>query len=327
MKFNPVQMILEDTPLDKCPACGDTKWMYARSRDASRAARGVHELQTCNVCQQVCEVCDNLGWVTLSLPVDHPNFGRMIPCPANCHAVQEITAASKKNRVRYSRLSAEYENLTFDSFAALPGELLVGKMLGYWTAVEFVNAMNRNHMVDIAKVARRFDKDCPEDVRNWVVFYGEHGRGKTGLAAAILNALIDQGETPRYIRLQDFIEAIQKRYNKKKMERENGFADEFGDDTAEEVMESFCAAPILIIDEADVPGISENKLSLVQKLIRYRHGEKLPTILTTNLNPRGFEERWDATIATIVKSRAHWIPMRGASLRADAVEFDWEAGS
>lgn len=326
MKFDPVR-IAYDTPEDVCQECGGHKTIYALSTDSYKASLDIWEVQPCPACQQVCPVCDNLGWVRADYPVDHPDFGKAFPCPANCQTSQEQAASRRERRVRYSRLYAEYQGLTLATFASLPGEQLIGKMTGYWAAVEFINAMNRNHMVDLAKIAARFDREIPSDVRNWIVFYGEHGRGKTGLAAAILNTLVEQGEKPRYIRLQDFIEAIQKRYNKKKMERENGFNDEFGDDTAEEVMEQFSTASILIIDEADVPDIRENKVSLFERLIRYRHGEKLPTILTTNLDVDGFERRWGPTIATVVKSRAHWIPMRGLNLRKDAVDLDWELTS
>lgn len=325
--FDPINIPADADTADECPSCGGHKTIYALSTDPYRAALNIWELQPCPSCQVICQVCGNLGWVRGDYPVDHPDFGKAIPCPANCPAALEMAAESRVRRVRYSRLSDEYKDLTLDSFAALPGELLIGKMVGYWASVEFINAVNRSRMVDLAKIAARFDRSIAADLRNWLVFYGEHGRGKTGLAAAILNALVEQGEKPRYIRLQDFIEAIQKRYNKRKMERDGGFNDDFGDDTAEEVMEQFSTASILIIDEADVPDIRENKVALFERLIRYRHGEKLPTILTTNLDDDGFERRWGPTIATIVKSRAHWIPMRGLSLRKDAVDLDWELTS
>jgi DNA replication protein DnaC len=90
------------------------------------------------------------------------------------------------------------------------------------------------------------------------------------------------------------------------------------------VLDQVKNAPTLICDEFDVADVTTNKRSIVEKLIRYRHGQQLPTVLTTNLDADAFERRWERVIASVVRDRAHWIPMRGVSLRREAEQFEWE---
>src|SRR5690606_26231970 len=121
-----------------------------------------------------------------------------------------------------------------------------------------------------------------EDWRNWLVLYGDRGVGKTGLAASVVNALVPLGVPVRYLRVQSYLKAVQNRFSK--YWRDNPPDDEFGDMEAGKVKEVVERAPVLILDEFDVADMSENKEGIMEDLIRYRHGQMLPTIITTNLD-------------------------------------------
>jgi DNA replication protein DnaC len=261
-------------------------------------------LVPCPDCQ--CEVCGGVGHVRYDVPMNDERFGKLYPCPANCAAVQHMREARAWAIRKYSELPAEYAPLTFETFDALPPALKPGKEMARWLAEQFVTSPG--HLVEMNGEAR-----------NWLVLHGPNGRGKTGLAAAVVNALMDNNELVLYLRLADFFEAVQKRYSRARSSE--GYGDDFGADTAEEVIDTAKRAPVLVIDEADVPDVRENKVSIFEKVIRFRHGEKLPTLLTTNLNPREFEARWGLRISSVLMARSHWALMDGVSLRPVAVEW------
>ena len=61
--------------------------------------------------EEVCEICDGRRWLTLDVPVGHPDFGKPEPC--ECQA--EITTSERSERLRrYSNLGV-LSRMTFDS--------------------------------------------------------------------------------------------------------------------------------------------------------------------------------------------------------------------
>lgn len=304
-----------------CRRCGGTGMVDVPGELVTFKNATVSRLEPCPDCQRPqCPTCGGLGYVRYDLPVDHPGFGQLHRCPENCAAVQQMDALRRTGLRKYSKLPEEYAGLSFATFDALPEVVKAGKLPARIAAGLFVDAADQQHWVNRAAVGGLFTDDPgQDDWRNWLVLYGPHGRGKTGLAAAIVNALTDMNKAVLYIRLQDFVEAVQKRYS-----REREYDDEFGA-TPESVKDSVKNAPILVIDEFDVPQLTDNKRDIVESVIRYRHGERLPTIITTNLSPKALDQRWGATIASVIRARAHWIELSGASLRP--VENSWEFDS
>lgn len=290
-----VQAELAAMPLSTdiyCHTCGDTGWVSMN--------------EPCPECR--CPVCGGLGYVQPQVPREHPLFGMLLPCPANCDTLRNLQANRRGVIRRYAALPDEYSSLTFATFDRLPANEREGKMMARQFVAAWVTEIPAGGWVEMGG-----------DVRNWLGLVGPHGRGKTGLAAGAVNALIEAGIQPLYIRLQDFIEAVQKRYTKSRSRE--GYDDDFGSDSAEEVVDAAKTAPVLIIDEFDVPDVRENKQAIVEKVIRYRHGNRLPTLFTTNLNARAIEQRWGPTIASVMHARAHWVLMDGPSLRPRAAEW------
>lgn len=279
----------------KCSVCRDTGWAYSPKRGT---------VVRCPACQ--CPVCHGLAFIPYDVPPDDKRFGQLYPCPANCDAIQAVRAAHQSAIRRYSELPAEYVDLTFSTFDRLPDLAREGKGMARAFAEEFVTAPG--HMVEAGN-----------DQRDWLGLWGPHGRGKTGLAAAIVNALAEAGEPALYTRLGDFFEAVQRRYSKARAAE--GYGDDFGSDTAEDVIDAAKRAPVLVVDDADVADVRENKLSIFEKVVRGRHDARLPTVFTTNLSPAGFEARWGPRIASVVNARTHWVLMEGPSLRPAAAEW------
>lgn len=306
----------------RCVTCGGTGTVEVLDREPAANGYRYSHVEACPTCGTHCETCGGIGVIKYSVGVSDPRFGQLFLCPRGCKAAQQMQMVRRDGLRKYSKLPAEYADLTFATFDALPELMRAGKMPARWSAEMFVNARDAQYYVNRADVARYYGHDDPDDWRNWLVLWGAHGRGKTGLAAAIVNGLTEADVAVLYIRLQDFIEAVQKRYDRERRKLE-GFDDEFGQ-TADSVQDSVKNAPVLVIDEFDLPQISENKRDIVERIIRYRHGERLPTVITTNLSPKTLEQRWGPTIASVIRGRAHWIEMVGPSLRPVENLWAWD---
>jgi hypothetical protein len=313
-----------------CERCLDTKEIdvvVGEYLDASEPD-GVWRAWAKRPCPDCCcPVCGDRGVVTLPLPLDDPQFGKLQPCPERCGAAQALAATQQASIRRYSQLPEESERHTLASFMALSDDAREGKMRGYWAARLYLDSIGggeRPFHVNRAALAKKFGKKGEaEDWRNWLVFYGPNGTCKTGMAASIINGLADAQVQAMYIRLQDFIQAIQNRYKQERQAAELG--DEFGDDTAAEVIERVRAMPVLVIDEFDEPNIKPDKESIVWKLINYRYIHQLPTVITCNLDEDAMESRWGTMVTSRMIQRAHWIPMTGDSLRVSSGSLvGWE---
>ena len=108
-----------------------------------------------------CPICGGIGWLRQDLPIDHPDFGKIIPC--KCRS-EEITQSARERLFRMSSLDA-LKNLTFDNFEKR------GRVgLGQQQADSLENAFNQ---------AKQF----AENHEGWLLLMGRYGCGKTHLAS------------------------------------------------------------------------------------------------------------------------------------------------
>lgn len=282
----------------------------------------------CPVCGHVCPTCGNTGMYVPPLPVDHPGFGKPQLCPENCAAAQRVRQQHTERLYAGAKLPGGYERCTLETFQALVNaggtraQLWTGKMLAYYAVEAFIGSADSTSMpfgVDYASIAAKAAGESPSDVlpdvRNSLVLYGPHGVGKTGFAAAVVNALTPRGQAVRYTRTQDLIKAVQDRYGDDW--RDNPPDDDFGDLESGQVVDVVRKALVLILDEFDMPdATTPNKQAIVENIIRYRCNHVLPTIITTNLDYAALEGRWGPTTTVVLGQRAHFIPVGGAPLRA-----------
>lgn len=261
-----------------------------------------------------CDGCNDLGLIRYDVPTDDPRFGKMFACP-DCRKGQDTELQRTHNRIRTAELPDKYQRLTFETWDALPDYETHNKMLGYLAAKEFVQ--NPGHMVNLYDLYVQIEKPW-EDWRdnrpkNSLVFWGDLGTGKTGLAAAIMNKLIEQGTTPLYIRARDLIREVQRRYGKDV------------EPSADDILRKFQLAPVLMIDEFTVENATSDRLEIIEDVIRFRYGRQLPTIITTNHDQISFEDKWGGRTSDPIKAMAHWIHVGLPALRkTDAEVYEWQ---
>ena len=100
----------------------------------------------------------------------------------------------------------------------------------------------------------------------WLVFEGSTGSGKTHLAAAIVNAIINRGSPAKYISALDIPDMLRN--------------ERFEDDDAESgTFESLLDAPTLVIDDLGAQQATNWIDSKIDQLLTHRFNGRLPTVI------------------------------------------------
>ena len=109
-------------------------------------------------------------------------------------------------------------------------------------------------------------KDFAENPEGWLVLEGASGSGKTHLAAAIVNAIIDRGSPAKYISALDIPDMLRN--------------ERFEDDDAEGgTFESLLDAPALVIDDLGAQQAANWIDSKIDQLLTHRFNGRVPTVI------------------------------------------------
>jgi DNA replication protein DnaC len=135
--------------------------------------------------QNVCKICGGAGFVRRDVPVDHPDFGRAVPC--QCKTVEMIGSDLSSMR-KVSGLS-HLGQMTFESFRPDLMGLTVAQVQNLRDAFEAVWAY--------ASLGQ-----------GWLLIKGGYGCGKTHLAAAIANERLNHGEPVLFVLVPDLLDHL-----------------------------------------------------------------------------------------------------------------------
>lgn len=106
----------------------------------------------------------------------------------------------------------------------------------------------------------------------WLLFMGEHGCGKTHLAAAIANHRSALGDTVIFVTAPDLLDYLREAFNPTSS----------GTSLTQRLQE-IRDAPLLVIDELDLRNASPWALEKMRQIINHRYLAMLPTVFTTIL--------------------------------------------
>jgi len=182
------------------------------------------------------------------VPPDHPAFGQLVPCPCK---EQERT---ERRLSRFQRLGhlGGLRRLTFETL--LPEglyddpELRQRFRLAYRVAQEFAAA--------------------PE---GWLVFSGVSGCGKTHLAAAIANRLLEAGASVWFVVVPDLLDHLRATFGPQSKI------------AYDELFETVRAAPVLVLDDLGTQSNTPWAQEKLFQLINARYNDRRPTVFTTNV--------------------------------------------
>ncbi len=176
------------------------------------------------------------GWYTLNVPFGHPDFGRSFPCECARH--------HRAERLRRGLPSA-LASKQFDTFE--------------------VNAKNRVAV----EAARAFARADP--VAGWLIIGGSVGNGKTHLAAAVANTLLDRGVPVMFCAVPALLD-----------EWRATFAPNSGG-TFDDHFEAIKSMEALVLDDLGAESATPWAQDKLYQLFDHRYVHRLPTVITTNV--------------------------------------------
>lgn len=116
--------------------------------------------------------------------------------------------------------------------------------------------------------------------RGWLVIYGPSGNGKSHLAAAIANYLIEEQQVATlFLTTPDFLQTLRQTLNER------------GGDGYGSMLDIACEAPVLILDDLGAERGTEWVEEVLFIVLDRRYRLLLPTVVITNCDPRELPPR------------------------------------
>jgi DNA replication protein DnaC len=177
-----------------------------------------------------------------------------------------------------------------------------------WTLKTF--PFNKQPGVDKSRIMAIADLSFIERAEN-IVFIGEPGTGKTGLAVGLLRQALIEGYRGRFYNAQDLLDEL--------------YAS-LADRSTAKLIKRLCNYPMLLIDELGYLTLKSEQVNSFFKLMGERYG-KHATIITTNVDYPDWYDLFqkkslvDALLDRL-KHRCITIRINGPSLRVPANETD-----
>jgi DNA replication protein DnaC len=141
--------------------------------------------------------------------------------------------------------------------------------------------------------------------RRSLVLWGPHGRGKTGLAVSALRDRIERAATDAlFITTPKLLDRIRATYSGGE-----------GAGAEADVLHAVETVPLLVLDDLGAERVTEWQREKLFTILNARHDALLPTIYTTNLNPKTLGTHLGERTVDRLKQDCVWIELGGPNLR------------
>ena len=230
---------------------------HAKSKTSSNA-----NAQAASLGDPACPHCHGLGYLRRDAEQGSPDFGKLDICV--CRQAQ-VAQTVRERLFSLSHLD-ELQGLTFESFKTRGR-----KGLGEVQANSLEWAFNRARQYAAA-------------LNGWLLLQGGFGCGKTHLAAAIANSVVSMGVPTLFLTVPDLLDTLRFSYDSE-------------DTTFEQRFDEIRNAPLLVLDDfgtQNATGWAQEKLF---QIVNYRYINKLPMVVTTNLDLDEVEARIRSRLA------------------------------
>lgn len=203
-----------------------------------------------------CSICGDTGVV-------FDKNGNTHPC--RCWKQKQAHQRFADAKIPKALRSMRFENFDFSYYPANESpDLKVGGAFSYLAYAK--KAKQASEQFSAAVI------DGSEQNPMGLMLQGQVGSGKTHLAAAIANSLVDANKNVLFLVVPDFLDEIRMSY------------DNMGEFTEMELMNSAKNAGVLILDDLGAHNFSEWTRNKLFSLINYRINNDLPMVITTNLH-------------------------------------------
>jgi DNA replication protein DnaC len=194
-----------------------------------------------------CPYCHGVGFLRQDLPLGHPDFGKLQICVCR---QKEAANAVHQRLFRLSNLDS-FRAMTFESFN-MQGRLGLG-----------------DDQVGSLKYALNQSTHFGRELKGWLLLIGGYGVGKTHLAAAIANFVVDIGVPTLFLTVPDLLDWLR-------------FAYDSTESTFEERFEEIRNMPLLVLDDLGTQNTTAWAQEKLFQIINDRYVNRLPTVITTN---------------------------------------------
>jgi DNA replication protein DnaC len=216
--------------------------------------------------------------VRRNVPPEHPDFGRAVPCAC---AQQDSTGLLNERLLAYSQIGP-LRRLTFANLSPRGRSPHPREQELFRAAVDD---------------ARSF----AEQPDGWIVLAGASGCGKTHIAAAVVNRLLDRGEPALFVVVPDFLDHLRAAY-----QPDAGIA-------YDELFERVRNAPVLVLDDLGTQAPTAWAQEKLFQLINHRFNARLPTVVTTNMPPDAFDDRLRTRLTDAALARVYLLEAQRAA--------------
>ena len=195
----------------------------------------------------VCLVCDDMGFVRVTNNIEDSRFGQSYPCSCTITARHERAGKQLLNQSGLGSLRRlNFENLISHGRTQ--------------------DAKNRDQYELAVKEAKKY----ANEPNKWLTIIGEHGSGKTHIAAAIANASLSLGRPTLFFSIPDLMEHL----------RRESLGRDFPESETMTVDRIF-NIPLLIIDDCHSKINTTWAQEKFNQLLNHRWNAQLPTVFTT----------------------------------------------
>lgn len=210
----------------------------------------------------MCPICGGVGFLRREVPLDHPDFGRAVPCECKLRETQQATVDLMRTASGLAHLS----QMTFASFHS--------------NGIGLPPDKSKN-LRDAYEAARQF----AQKPQGWLLFKGGYGAGKTHLAAAIANDRLARGEPVLFIVVPDLLDHLRATFSPTSRV------------TYDDRFEMIRATPFLILDDLGAQTTTPWAQEKLFQLFNYRYNAQLPTVITTNRELEDIDPRLRSRLA------------------------------
>jgi len=214
-----------------------------------------------------CTTCNDMRVIRADVPVSHPDFGKLVPCPDCGHLARQARARAlfckKQERIaRYTQTRGRALYQTFDTFDLREGE--------------------KKHAASVRR-AYQAALDFATTLEGWLILCGTNGTGKSHLAAAIANyqATLPEDHQPLtlFITAPDLLDLLR-----------SGFSGS-GKGDYHDLLDLCRTVDLLILDDLGVEKETDWAFEKLFQVLNHRYQAEAPTVIITNCRLKELEPR------------------------------------
>ena len=222
---------------------------------STRSTSSDSELEEQTSAEIHCDICDDKRWFVVAPSENSPVSARtVIPCQCQ----ERVWGVKSSDRIRQYSDLGPLERLTFDTVE-------LGTRDTFSEPSSFRDAYH---------AAQRF----VTDLQGWLVLCGPSGTGKTHLAAAVGNALVESDQPVRFVSVPDLLDHLRSAF------------DPAVGAQYDEIFLQAIEAPILILDDLGAQSSTAWADEKLDQILTHRFNRRLPTLVTTGVR---FDELGD----------------------------------